>query len=499
MADPLLEIGGVSKSFAGHKALDRVSLSVGRGEVVALLGHNGSGKSTLVKVLSGVYAADEGEIRRHATSLHFIHQSLGLVASLTVSENLGLGAAARGFGLLPIDRGRERSRVAKLMETFGASIDPDVRVGALTQAEQTIVAIIRALDSWTGGDNVLVLDEPTAALHDEEVEALKRAIRTLAASGAGVIFISHRLAEVAALADRAIVLKNGRVVAERRRGDFDQATLVQLIAGAVPEVAGARTHARAGRSVLQVRGLAAPPLRHVTFSVEPGEILGLSGLVGSGMEQVNALVFGAAVPRAGSVLVGTTPLQPGSPAKAIGAGLAYVPADRRRLGGFGRFSARENVTLPLLSPLVTRWGAVDARRERREALDWMDRLRVQPPGQTELAFDLFSGGNQQKLVLAKWLRMRPRALLVDEPTQGVDVGAQAEIYRLLADAARQGAAVVVSSSDTKELADLCDRVLVLRNGRLADELWGERLSESALVAAALHDRTVDERYAVQEG
>lgn len=499
MADPLLEIRGISKSFAGHKALDRVSLSVNRGEVVALLGHNGSGKSTLVKVLSGVYAAEDGAILRHATSLHFIHQSLGLVPSLTVSENLDIGSGARGFGLLPIDRRGERARVGKLMESFGASIGPDSRVGSLTQAEQTIVAIVRALDSWTGTDNVLVLDEPTAALHDEEVEALKRAIRTLAASGAGVIFISHRLAEVAALADRAIVLKNGRVVAERLRGDFDQATLVQLIAGAAPEAMGARTDARVGRSVLQVRGLTAPPLHDITFSVEPGEILGLSGLVGSGMEQVNALLFGAAVPRAGAITVGDNPLPPGSPAKAIDAGLAYVPADRRRLGGFGRFTARENVTLPHLAPLVSRWGAVDARRERRETREWMDRLRVQPPGQTELAFDLFSGGNQQKLVLAKWLRMRPRALLVDEPTQGVDVGAQAEIYRLLADAARQGAAVVVSSSDTKELADLCDRVLVLRDGRLADELWGERLSEPALVAAALHDGHADPRYDVVEG
>lgn len=499
MAEPLLEIRGVSKSFAGHKALDHVSLSINRGEVVALLGHNGSGKSTLVKILSGVYAAEDGAILRHATSLHFIHQTLGLVPSLTVSENLDIGSRGRSLDLRPIHRRRERARVAKLMEVFGASIDPDTSVGSLTQAEQTIVGIVRALDSWTSADNVLVLDEPTAALHDGEVEALKRAIRTLAASGAGVIFISHRLPEVAALADRAIILKNGRVVAERQRGDLNETLLVQLIAGAAPDAMGARTADRAGRSVLQVRGLIASPLQDVTFSVEPGEILGLSGLVGSGMEQVNALLFGVGVPSAGVVIVGDTRLQSGSPVKAIDAGLAYVPADRRRLGGFGRFSARENVTLPLLSPLTARWGAIDTRLERRETLEWMDRLRVQPPGQTELAFDLFSGGNQQKLVLAKWLRMRPRVLLIDEPTQGVDVGARAEIYRLLADAARQGAAVVVSSSDTKELAELCDRVLVLRDGRLADELSGERLDESALVAAALHDRHRDAGYAVQEG
>ena len=229
-----------------------------------------------------------------------------------------------------------------------------------------------------------------------------------------------------------------------------------------------------------------------------GELLGIGGLVGSGMEQLNALIFGATTPGAGSVLLECVPIQPGSPAQAIARGIAYVPSDRRRLGGFGRFTARENMTLPTLSTLVTRWGAVDVRRERAEALDWMERLGVQPSGRTEQLFDLFSGGNQQKLVLAKWLRMRPKIILVDEPTQGVDVGAQAEIYRLLAEAAHEGAAVIVSSSDTKELANLCDRVLVLRNGLLADELQGERLTESALVAAALHDRNSHDTYAVLE-
>jgi len=499
VAEPLLEVQGVSKSFASNKALDRVSLSLDRGEVVALLGHNGSGKSTLVKVLSGAYAADEGVVLRRGTRLHFIHQSLGLVPSLTVAENLDIGLPARGFGVLPVNRRRETARVERLIRAFGVRINPDAQVGSLTQAQQTIVAIVRALEGWDGPDNVLVLDEPTAALHDEEVKALMTAIRSLAATGAGVIFISHRLAEVAPLADRAIVLKNGRVVAERMRGAFDQAMLVRLIAGAEPETAAARTEARTSDCVLHVRGLAAKTLRGLTFSVTAGEILGVSGLVGSGMEHLNSLVFGAAAPSAGSVLVGGAPLPTGSPRTSITRGLAYVPADRRRQGSFGRFSARENLTLPRLATLTTRWGAIDSSRERREALDWMDRLGVQPPRQPEQAFELFSGGNQQKIVLAKWLRTQPRVLLVDEPTQGVDVGAQAEIYRLLVDAARQGAAVVVASSDTKELADLCDRVLVLREGRLADEFCGPRLSEAALVAAALQDGNANGGSAVHGG
>ena len=489
MTDTLLAVRGLTKRFPGNVALDDVSLTVGRGEIVALLGHNGSGKSTLVKILSGLYAQEAGEIVRgdgNSTSLHFIHQNLGLIPGLTVVENLDLGTRPRFGGLLPFRHTQERDRVQGLVAEFGGAFDVDARISALTAAEQTVVAIARAFDGWAAGDNVLVLDEPTAALHGEEVEILQNAVRAIAARGAGVVYISHRLGEVVELADRVIVLKNGRVIAEKDRGHFDQRELVRIIAGGeVPDELEHRESAR-GAARLSVRGLTGPSLDGVDLVAYAGEVVGVTGLVGSGMEQLNAAVFGATPTLAGEIAVDGRILPRASPSAAIAAGIAYVPADRRERGSIGTFSARENVTLPRLSTL-RRAGVVDLARERAEVDDWMDRVNVLPAGFAAQRFDLFSGGNQQKIVLAKWLRLQPKVLLLDEPTQGVDAGAQAEIYELLVAAAEAGAAVIVSSSDTKELATICDRVLVTRDHRIVDEFSRDRLSESALVRAVVDD------------
>jgi ABC-type sugar transport system ATPase subunit len=490
MRDILLEAREISKSFGASKVLDRVSLSVRRGDIVALLGHNGSGKSTLVKILAGTYMHDDGDILRGsagATRLHFIHQTLGLIPSLTVAENLDLGFAHLGFGLAPVRRRSERRRVQQMIATFGMTIDPDALVSGLTAAERTIVAIVRALAGWDGGDHVLVLDEPTAALHGDEIELLKSAVRNIAARGAGVIYISHRLGEAVELADRAIVLKSGKMIAEKARGEFDQASLVRLIAGGEPYKGVRRVRSQATIPGLHVKDLRGHSLRGVSFAAECGEILGVSGLVGSGMERLNGAIFGASAATSGVVLVRGAQLRLGSPQSAIRSGVAYVPADRRGRASIGHFSALENLTLARMSDLRRLWGALDRARERREAYVWMDRLQVRPAGQVDQMFDLFSGGNQQKIVLAKWLRIEPKLLLVDEPTQGVDAGAQAEIYGLLTKAARSGATVVVSSSDIKELAAICDRVLVLRDGVDSQEFSGAELSESALVAAVIDD------------
>lgn len=491
MPATLLDIRGVTKRFPGNTALDRVSLRVGRGEIVALLGHNGSGKSTLVKVLSGLYTHDEGEVvvgsAESPAALHFIHQNLGLIPSLTVVENLDLGIHPRAGGLLPFRSRRERDRVAALVAEFGGDVDVDAPVGRLTPAQQTIVAIARAFDGWAEGDNVLVLDEPTAALHGEEVDVLLAAVRAVAARGAGVIYVSHRLGEVVELADRVVVLRNGVVVAERDRGDFDRSALVELIAGAHVSEELVRVAATPGAVRLELRGLTGPGLRGVDLTVRAGEVLGVSGLVGSGMEQLGGVVFGAAPRTGGEVLVDGTPLAPGDPAAAIRAGLGFVPADRRVRGSIGTFAARENLTLPRLRDLRDRLGGVDRGRERRTADDWMERVHVLPAGFAEQRFDLFSGGNQQKIVLAKWLRLVPAVLLLDEPTQGVDAGAQSEIYDLLVEFARAGAAVVVASSDSKELATVSDRVVVLRDGRVAAEYTGDAVTESVLVRAVVDD------------
>ncbi|HEX3964472.1 MAG TPA: ATP-binding cassette domain-containing protein, partial [Trebonia sp.] len=492
-AAPLLRIGGMSKTFPGLKALDDVSLEVHPGEVVAVLGHNGSGKSTLVKILAGVVQADPGavvEMRDAAgqlvagpaarEELHFIHQDLGLADILTTVENLGLGKVARGRGFAPVRAAAERRRAQRLIARFGAGFDVTVPVGKLSPAQRAIVAIARALDGWTRTDNVLVLDEPTTALHGDEVQVLFEAIRRVASSGAGVVFISHRLDEVLALADRVVVLRDGRVVAEEPVSRLDHDAMVTLIAG--HEVADLTTTSQdeTGAPVLTVTGISGPELSDFSLSLRAGEIVGVGGILGSGREQLSPMLFGAQYRSGGRVEIGGEELIPDDTVAAIESGMAYVPADRRRGGAVMEMSVRENLTLPLMRPLRRALGRLDGRAERAETRSWMSAVGLRPPS-PEQRLKLFSGGNQQKVVLAKWLRVRPRVLLLDEPTQGVDVGAKAAIYELILAARRDGAGVLLCSSDTKELVSLCDRVLVLRDGRVASEIPRASLTEERLV------------------
>jgi ABC-type sugar transport system ATPase subunit len=499
----LLEAQHITKSFPGVRALDDVSLTVRSGEIVALVGHNGSGKSTLVKVLAGVYPADSGTVvtvvgttkRGHHEGLHFIHQDLGLIPMLTTIENIDLSRALGRHGVLPSPIRAERHKARDLIKQFGVEFDVDLPVEKLTSAERTIVAIARALDGWTSADNVLVLDEPTAALQGEEVGKLFEAVRRVVSGGAGVIMISHRLNEVVDLADRVVVLRDGRVVGDHVRGDFDQRSLVRLIAGETGDdsrdLPGA---SQLGDVLLTVRGLCSDHLRGVDLEVHAGEILGVTGLLGSGMEQIAGTIFGATPSRSGSVEVAGRRIHSGSPAAAIEAGAGYVPSDRRRYGAVVTMNARENLTLPQLASLRTRGGRIDGRSETREANRWMTDVGVRPVDSADRSFSLFSGGNQQKIVIAKWLRNKPRLLLLEEPTQGVDVAAQASIHDLVTRVASGGAAVLVSSTDTKELVTLCHRVLVLHDGVVAAALEGKQLTEPALVAA-----TIDRPTTLQEG
>lgn len=501
MPEPLLEVRHVSKTFPGVRALREVSLTVGSGEIVALVGHNGSGKSTLVKLLAGIHHPDDGgSIMVHEGAgepplsgadarrrLHFIHQDLGLIEQLSAVENLDLGRPLGARGLKPSPTRRERTRAIEVIAQFGASFDVEVPIATLTPAERAIVAIARALDGWTSARNVLVLDEPTSALHGDESEKLYEAVRRVAAKGAGVIFISHRLDEVVALADRAVVLRDGRLVADEPRGSFDHDTLVEHIAGGEIAVAHRSHAAVANDARLQAAGLAGPGIASVDLEVRAGEIVGITGLVGSGREHLAGILFGLHPRTAGTVSVDGRRVPPSDPAAAIAAGVGFVPADRRRKGAIMTMNARENLTLPRLGPLCRHAGLVRAA-EDREARRWMDYVDVLPAA-PERPLALFSGGNQQKVVLAKWLRIDPVVLILDEPTQSVDVGAKAAIYDLILGAAAAGAAVLVSSSDTKELADLCRRVLVLREGRVAAEIKTRDLTEARLVRETLGRQT----------
>jgi len=494
---PLLRVGGLSKSFPGLKALDDVSLEVASGEIVAVLGHNGSGKSTLVKVLAGVYQADAGavvEVRdadgqilggpAAREELHFIHQDLGLVDILNTVENLGLGV--RGRGLAPVRRAAERRHARELIAQFGVDFDVSVPVGALSPAQRAIVAIARALDGWTRPDNVLVLDEPTTALHGDEVQVLFEAIRRIAASGAGVVFISHRLDEVLALADRVVVLRDGRVVADEPTAGLDHDQLVALIVGRAVAELTVLAQDSAAEAVLTVTGLCGAEINDVSLSLRAGEIVGVGGILGSGREQLAAMLFGAQHRSEGRVEVGGSELVPDDTVAAIEAGMAFLPADRRRGGAVMDMNVRENLTLPMLGPLRRTFGRLDSKAERKETRYWMHTVNLRPPN-PEQPLKLFSGGNQQKVVLAKWLRVQPRVLLLDDPTQGVDVGAKAAIYELIIAARRNGAGVLLCSSDTKELVQLCDRVLVFNGSRVVSEVPRESLSEARLVRAEVSD------------
>lgn len=498
---PLLSITGLTKTFpGGAKALDAVDLTVNSGEILAVVGHNGSGKSTLIKILAGVYQCDAGatvEVRDRAgvvqqdsdavQSLHFIHQNLGLIDDLTAVENLGLTQSGRWNSLNPIRTRDEYNHVRKTIDRFGATFDPTKPVGQLTPAQRTVVAIARAMSGWTRPDQILVLDEPTAAFHGDEARVLFDAVREVSKGGAGVIFVSHRLDEVMSLAHRVLALRNGKVVGNKPSNELDRPAIVELIAGrsvATPKRSVESAAALPATATLVVEALSGSIIRDLSFEIRAGEIVGASGLAGSGRDELGALLFGASQRRAGRVIVAGDELLAHNIRASIDAGMGFLAPDRHRGGGIMQMSVRENLTLPLTRPLAGRLNGLRIRMERREALHWASKVELKPLD-PEKPLRLLSGGNQQKILLAKWLRIRPRVLVLDEPTQGVDIGAKAAIHQLVIDAAQSGAAVLVCSSDTKELVDLCDRVMAFDRGQIVSTIPREQLSERGLVANEL--------------
>ena len=494
-APVLLRLEGVSKTFGGQSALDDVSLEVRRGETHALLGQNGSGKSTLIKVLSGYHQAEAGarawldgrefalgsRAEAHELGIRFIHQDLGLVDQLDVVDNLSLGAGYRDRWWLS-DR-RERAAARDLLAEYGMNIDTSAPIRSLSAAQQTMVAVVRALRGGIGERGLLVLDEPTAALPATEVSHLFELLAAVRARGGTVLYVTHRLSEVFEIADRVTVLRDGKRVATMGTTELDHDGLVELIIGRplgqlVPDLPAPRT-----QTALEVRGISSPIVRDASFAVREGEILGVTGLVGSGYETILKLIFGAQPRDGGEVLIAGRSIDTSSPRASIREGLAFAPADRKRLGAVSTWSLSENITLPRLEPKgFARW--LSPRREADDARDWLNRLGVTPPD-PNVRFSALSGGNQQRTVLARWLRCGARVLLLEEPTNGVDMGAKSAIYRQLAEAVGDGTAVVMTSSDAEEVCLICDRVLVMREGRIAAELAGGALTEDRILAESL--------------
>jgi ribose transport system ATP-binding protein len=487
--DPVLHVEGLSKSFARTRALSGLTLTVNAGEVHVLLGHNGSGKSTLIKILSGYHAPDPGaririaghELTAMSAGLayrlggRFVQQDLGLIPSLSVLDNLAIGSGfPTRFGT--IRRKASLNRARQELDRVGLAIDPVRAVSELTASERTGVAVARALRADPGHPaRLLVLDEPTATLPVDEVESLLETVRQVAADGIGVLYVTHHLGEVFRIADQVTVLRDGIVAGTGPAAAFDHGSLVRLLAGdeflPVNEPAAAGRAATGRKPLLDIRQLRAGPVSDLSLAVYRGEVVGLAGLNGSGREAVLSTVFGARRPEHGQVLLDGEPLPPGRPDRSIARGVAYLAADRKQGGGVMGMTARENISLPNLKPF---WSGfrLRKRRERRHSQEWFDRLSIRPVTAMDEPLSTFSGGNQQKILFAKWLSRGPTVFLLDEPTQGVDVGAKADLHRELMSVAGQGAAVVISSSDLDELADLSDRVVIMSHGRIVAELDG---------------------------
>jgi ribose transport system ATP-binding protein len=499
-----LEVRKLCKSFAGRRVLHDLDFEMRAGEIHALIGENGSGKSTFIRCLSGYYAPDEGAeiiVRGQPMRLpftpeealsagfSFIHQNLGLAADLTVLENLALSrgfAAGRAWN---IHWSSERKRSLRALQAVGANINPNTEVRDLPVAERTLVAIARGLQaSEDHNGSILVLDEPTAALPPHDVERLFSALRGVARKGVSILYVSHRLNEILELADRVTALRNGRIVKTAPIAGMSERDLVQLIVGRELETHRVSPSRRSGEGVvvLETQNLAGAHVRDVNLSVRAGELVGIAGLLGSGRSELGRLVFGAQRRTSGVIKLNGQEVDLTGPAAALANGVGYVSQDRLRQGGFGQLSVVENMTMPDLS-MFWRGGRLRHGEERRAAARLITSFNIRP-NDPSAAFDSLSGGNQQKVILARMLRLPLKLLILDEPVQGVDIGAKNEIHHLIRQAASEGLGVILIDSDFEDLCRLCDRILVINHGRVTTELGGpgltaDRVSEMAYLSA----------------
>lgn len=493
----MLEVREISKHFPGVQALQRVSLSLQTGEVLAVVGENGAGKSTLMKILAGIYQPDSGEVLLDGVPVRFanvaaalargislIHQELNLAENLSVAANLLLGRESTWAGPLQfIDRRRVTESARTLMDRVGLQCSPHTLVGSLTPGQQQLVEIARSLSLQA---RILIMDEPTSSLSQRETDRLHEVVDDLKRHGVSVVYISHRLAEVQRVADRALVLRDGRNAGELARADISHANLVRLMVGRELQQLFHKQHEPPSDAAprLEVRGVSyeGGPAAGVSFTIRAGEIVGMAGLVGAGRTELAEALFGVRRLHGGEVRIDGQAVRIHHPREAVAAGLLLVPEDRRYHGLILEDTVQHNIGLPNLDRL-SNLRMVARRNEKTLARSTCERLQVRTPSVSQ-EVGLLSGGNQQKVVLGKWLARQPRVLIFDEPTRGVDVGAKSDIYAIMDGLAAEGVAILMISSDLEEVLGMSDRVLVLHEGRIAGELARSDLSEEAIMNLA---------------
>jgi ribose transport system ATP-binding protein len=480
----VLRIRRLSKTFPGQKALDDVDLTVAQGEVHALVGQNGSGKSTLIKIMAGYHQPDPGasawvdgdelELGNGPAAaklgVRFVHQDLGLVGDLNTIENLALSVGYdTGFGR--IRWSKERRRAQDALQALGIT-DFDIRapVVSLSPSQRTAVAIARALTNWEDGAKLLILDEPTATLPDEDVRKLFDVIHRVKERGVSILYVSHHLDEVFELANRVTVFRDGHNIGSRPVAELDHQSLVELIVGHHVDLGASSEVSSDKEVVLSVHGLRGGKVKDLDLDIVAGEIVGFAGITGSGREDVLGLIMGQNLREKGDITLRGKVVPNYKPRGAMDAGLAFVPADRSVRGAIGTMSVRENLTITDLGRHFHK-GLLSRKAEKAEADEWIKKLSIRLPS-AEAKIGMLSGGNQQKVMIAKALRLNPKVLMLDEPTQGIDVGAKDQIHRLVDDSAAQGVATLVASTDTDELVRLCHRVVVMADGRVVKILTG---------------------------
>jgi len=490
----VLEAVRITKSFEGVRALRGVSFDLRAGEVHALVGENGAGKSTLIRIVTGAERADSGDLIIDGAAVPHMDpgaaRSLGIAAiyqhpvlfpGLSVAENIAL-SLERGRAWRRIDWRVRRRRAAELLDQIGAGIDPDRDVDDLSMPERQLVEIVKAIGASA---RMLIMDEPTASLTDREIDRLLAVVRRLRGSGAGIIYISHKLEEVFAVADRITVLRDGESIATLGRGEVDAGALVRLMVGRELAAIYPKRSVPLGAPALELRGVSnrARGVGPVSLTVRRGEILGLAGLVGSGRTELAETIFGLTPCEAGDILVNGSDAAIRSPADAIRRGIGYVPEDRQQHGVIGDLSIAANTTLSDLAAVSTR-GLINRAAERDVAAQYVERLRIRTPS-VDAPVNRLSGGNQQKVALARWLSINPAVLILDEPTQGIDIAAKADVHEIMERLVEQGIAIVMISSELPELLAMADRTAVMRRGLIAGILDRDAATAQAVMALAL--------------